>query len=129
MPPDLPALDVDVAQMELALLALVRNALDAMPHGGRLVLRAAATAHGVRLEVADTGPGIAPAVRDRLFEPGVTTKPLGQGTGLGLSIVRDVIRSHGGEITAGEQSPTGAVFTIELPGADAADAAGAEAGA
>ena len=71
---------------------------------------------GVRIEVADTGYGIAPDVIDRLFESWVTTKPAGQGTGLGLAIVRDVVRAHGGSISASNQS-TGALFVIDLPAA------------
>ena len=52
------------------------------------------------MEVADTGPGIPAEIMDRLFEPWVTTKPAGQGTGLGLAIVRDVVRAHGGSVSA-----------------------------
>ena len=67
-----------------------------------------------------TGPyGIAPDVIDRLFESWVTTKPAGQGTGLGLAIVRDVVRAHGGSISASNQS-RGALFVIDLPSAGAA---------
>ena len=57
---------------------------------------------GIRVEVADTGPGIPAEVIDRLFDPWVTTKPAGQGTGLGLAIVRDVVRAHGGSISASQ---------------------------
>ena len=71
----------------------------------------------LRLEVADTGRGFPPRSMDRLFEPWVTTKPAGQGTGLGLAIVRDVVRAHGGSISASNQ-PAGALFVIDLPAAD-----------
>jgi signal transduction histidine kinase len=108
----------------MALLNLVTNALDAMPHGGSLAISASPTAAGIRLEVADTGPGIPPQVLDRLFEAWVTTKPIGQGTGLGLAIVREVVRAHGGSIAAHNRAggATGAVFVIDLPAADRARA-------
>ena len=82
--------------------------------GGTLTVSATARAGGVRLQVADTGPGIAPDVIDRLFDPWVTTKPAGQGSGLGLAIVRDVVRAHGGTVFAVNRS-VGAAFTIDLP--------------
>ena len=66
------------------------------------------------MQVADTGPGIAPDVIDRLFDPWVTTKPAGQGSGLGLAIVRDVVRAHGGSVFAVNRT-IGAAFTIDLP--------------
>ena len=111
----LPDVDANAAQLELALLNLVTNALDAMPDGGTLSIRGARTERGIRLEVADTGPGIPPDLLPHLFEPWVTTKPVGHGTGLGLGIVREVVRDHGGEIHAANQPGSGAMFTIELP--------------
>jgi signal transduction histidine kinase len=121
---DLPPIRADVTQLEMALLNLVTNALDAMPHGGSLAISASPTAAGIRLEVADTGPGIPPQVLDRLFEAWVTTKPIGQGTGLGLAIVREVVRAHGGSIAAHNRAggATGAVLVIDLPAADRARA-------
>ena len=115
---DLPPIRADVTQLEMALLNLVTNALDAMPNGGTLSITATTLPEGVRLEVADTGEGIPAKILERLFEPWVTSKPTGQGTGLGLSIVRDVVRAHGGTISASNQS-TGASFVVELPAANA----------
>jgi two-component system, NtrC family, sensor kinase len=111
----LPDVDANAPQLELALLNLVTNALDAMPDGGTLSIRGSRTERGVRLELADTGPGISADLLPHLFEPWVTTKPVGHGTGLGLGIVREVVRAHGGEIHAANQAGGGAVFTIELP--------------
>jgi signal transduction histidine kinase len=111
----LPDIDANAAQLELALLNLVTNALDAMPDGGTLTLRGSATAGGVRLEVEDTGDGIPADLLPHLFEPWVTTKPVGQGTGLGLGIVREVVRDHGGEVSAANRPGGGAVFTLDLP--------------
>jgi len=110
----LPRIKADATQLEMALLNLVNNALDAMPEGGVLAIRGTADARTVRLEVSDNGPGLPPQVRDHLFDPWVTTKPPGQGSGLGLAIVREVVRMHGGSISARNQS-RGAVFLIELP--------------
>jgi two-component system NtrC family sensor kinase len=69
----------------------------------------------VHLEVSDTGSGIDPGVRSRLFEPFVTTKGVGRGTGLGLSICRNIVESHGGSITVDSESGKGARFTVALP--------------
>ena len=115
MPDALLAVDVDRVQFELALLNLIVNAVDAMPEGGTVTIRAAVGPDGVRLEIADTGAGIPASVIDRVFEPWVTTKPVGQGTGLGLSIVRDVVQTHGGRVSARNGTSGGAVFVIELP--------------
>jgi signal transduction histidine kinase len=116
VPDGLPPLLADSTQFEMALLNLVTNALDAMSAGGTLTITAAAIATGIRLTIADTGPGIAPEIMDRIFEPWVTSKPAGQGTGLGLAIVRHVVQAHGGTISVRNES-TGAVFAIELPAA------------
>ena len=115
---DLPPIKADATQLEMALLNLVTNALDAMPGGGTLSIAATAHADGLRIEIADTGSGIPATVIDRLFEPWVTTKPVGHGSGLGLAIVRDVVRAQGGSISASNRA-LGAVFVIDLPAADA----------
>jgi two-component system NtrC family sensor kinase len=113
----LPAVKADATQLEMALLNLVTNALDAMRDGGLLSITATAHANAIRLEVADTGTGLPARILERLFDPWVTTKSAGQGSGLGLAIVRDVVRAHGGTVSAHNRS-TGAVFVIELPAAE-----------
>jgi two-component system, NtrC family, sensor kinase len=110
----LPPLDADATQLEMALLNLVTNAIHVMPDGGRLSIAAGAAPDGIRLEVSDTGPGIPANIIDRAFEPWVTTKPLGQGSGIGLAIVRDVMRAHGGTVSAYNRA-TGATFVLLLP--------------
>jgi signal transduction histidine kinase len=107
--------DGDAAELELALLNLMSNALDAMADGGTLTIRVLPHDSGVRIEVGDTGTGIAPDLIDRIFEPWVTTKPEGHGTGLGLSIVRSVIAEHRGTIRVHSAAGEGATFAIELP--------------
>lgn len=103
---------------------LVRNALDAMPMGGRLFIRLHsqpdwnAGTSGVRLMLADTGEGISPAIRPRLFEPFQTTKEL-TGTGLGLWVSKGIIERHGGHMTYRTQcdgARHGTVFSVWLPG-------------
>ena len=68
-----------------------------------------------RIEVEDDGPGIAPEIRDRLFEPFVTTKPVGEGTGLGLAVCRGLVESAGGEIGVDPSFDGGARFYVVLP--------------
>jgi two-component system NtrC family sensor kinase len=116
----LASVAADEAQLELALLNLVSNALDAMPHGGVLTLTAGNIEGRVTIDVRDTGTGIDAAVLPRLFEPWVTTKPAGRGTGLGLSITRDLITSLGGTIALSTSSGQGTTFTIELPAVEPA---------
>jgi signal transduction histidine kinase len=105
--------NVDRGQVCTVLVNLFLNALDAMPRGGRLEVRAEAADDEAVVEVADTGPGIAPAVASRLFTPFVSTKPTG--TGLGLSISRRVVEEHGGDIRASNRPEGGALFTVRLP--------------
>jgi signal transduction histidine kinase len=69
----------------------------------------------VRLEVADSGPGVSEDDRERIFEPFFTTKPDGKGTGLGLPIVRNIIEQHRGEISVSRSDLGGAAFRVILP--------------
>ncbi len=104
---------VDRDQFLSVLVNLFLNALDAMPHGGELLLTAQPSAGHIRLDVADTGPGIAPEVIGRLFTPFASTRPTG--TGLGLSVCRRIIEEHGGQLTASNRPEGGACLTICLP--------------
>ncbi|ABC83109.1 sensor histidine kinase [Anaeromyxobacter dehalogenans] len=111
--PDLPAVLADRDQVMQVLLNLVRNALDAMPSGGRLRLAAYRDRDAVAFEVSDSGPGIAPGDLERVFEPYFTTKP--GGTGLGLAIARRIAEEHGGALDAASSPGAGATFTLRLP--------------
>jgi signal transduction histidine kinase len=99
---------------------LVRNALDALSAGGRLLIRLHPErdrhngCNGVRLTVADTGEGINPEIKSRLFEPFQTTKEL-TGTGLGLWVSRGIVQKHGGRIQTRTRRGHGTVFTVWLP--------------
>ena len=100
-----------------ALLSLVQNALDAMPHGGTLILQGQGTAPQVQLQVRDTGGGIPAERLSRIFEPLYTTK-LG-GTGLGLYIVQEIVAAHEGQVTVYSLEGQGTTCTITLPRAAA----------
>jgi signal transduction histidine kinase len=118
VPDDLPPVIADEAQLELALMNLVTNALDAMPAGGQLIVSAAARTDGIVIEVRDTGPGIPPELAGRIFEPWMTTKAPGRGTGLGLGITRDVVQRARGTITFEPALSGGTVFRVTLPSAN-----------
>jgi signal transduction histidine kinase len=115
---DLPevTVQVDPQRLALAVANLVFNAADAMAgHDARVIhVHAAAHADGVALHVDDSGPGLAPAVRERLFEPFFTTKPDGKGLGLGLALSAESLAAMGGTIRADNRAEGGARFTITL---------------
>jgi two-component system nitrogen regulation sensor histidine kinase NtrY len=112
---DLPRLRLDPDQMKRALINLVDNAVEATEGRGRiLVATEYDRAEGrARLVVADDGPGIDPADRDRLFVPHFSTKK--RGSGLGLAIVNRIVQEHLGTIRAEDNAPRGARFVVELP--------------
>ena len=115
VPPHLPRVLADEEKLARALENLFRNAIDAMPDGGRLSLKAAREdAQSMRLEIADTGTGIAGENLTRIFDPFFTTKEVGKGTGLGLSIVHAMIKEHRGTITAESEPGISTKFIIVL---------------
>ncbi len=93
---------------------LMKNAIEAMPDGGRLLINTGIVDTDVVLRFADTGPGLPDHV-ERLFEPFYTTKEPGEGTGLGLAICRDLIEQLGGTIHARNADHEGAVLTVAIP--------------
>ncbi len=106
---------VDPEQMRRVLINLIDNAVRAMEGKGRIRI-AASCPRGpgsLRVEVADTGPGISPAVRAKLFVPGFSGQP--RGGGLGLAIVHRVVTDHRGSIRVEDNEPRGAKFVIEIP--------------
>ena len=106
----------DAGLVEQILLNLLKNAVEAMPGGGELTLRVGRGPAAIWLEVADTGPGLAPEVRSRLFQPFVTTKP-GHGTGLGLAVSQRLARAMEGELDL-RPSSRGTVWRLTLPAAE-----------
>jgi signal transduction histidine kinase len=95
------------------LLNLVTNAIEAMPKGGTLTLRAKSTGDAVHLEMHDTGCGIPSEQMALLFSPLHTTKP--EGTGLGWYLAREIITAHDGEIAVTSEPEVGTTFLLTLP--------------
>jgi two-component system, sporulation sensor kinase E len=110
-PPDLPVVSVDVDKVKQVILNLAKNAIEAMPTGGKLLFTGSAGATAVTLEVTDSGAGI-PAEVD-IFEPFFTTKSFG--TGIGMTIVRQILAAHGGSISYKSEVGKGTTFSIQLP--------------
>jgi two-component system cell cycle sensor histidine kinase/response regulator CckA len=109
-------IDGDPAQLEQVLMNLAINARDAMPEGGRLVLRTGCLSEAeVFVDVEDSGVGIPPDVRERIFEPFFTTKAQGAGTGLGLSVVHGIVTQHGGRVEVQSEPGRGSLFRVVLP--------------
>ncbi len=104
-------------QLEMALINLVVNAIQAMNGGGTLRVTSAVKGDDVEITVTDTGPGIPEEIRAAVFEPFVTTKPEGKGTGLGLSTVLMVVERHHGKIDFTTKIGDGTTFRIFLPAA------------
>ncbi len=103
----------DRAQLERVFVNLFLNAIDAMGGQGRVSVRISERGNLVDITVADSGPGIPEADREKIFDPFFTMKE--KGTGLGLAIVMNTIQKHGGRITVAGKEGEGAVFEIELP--------------
>ena len=116
MAADLPSIRGKSQDLQQAFLNLFLNAIQAMPEGGVISLRARRDSGGdIRLDLSDTGGGIAPEALERIFDPFYTTKNAGQGTGLGLSIVYSIIRTHDGSIEVHSEAGRGTTFSIVLP--------------
>lgn len=117
---EVPATPLPVAgspvALRRALLNLCLNARDALVgRSGTVTVRARAEAERALLEVADDGPGIPAAHRDRLFEPFFSQRRHGRGAGLGLAVVYAIVREHGGEVRVFSEPDHGACFRVELP--------------
>jgi signal transduction histidine kinase len=112
VPEDLK-LTVDSEMMKRVLINLVTNALQAMPEGGELKIKASKTEEEVLIGIEDTGVGIPKENLDKIFRPLFTTKPKGQG--LGLSVCKRMAKAHGGNITVESQVGKGSTFTVVLP--------------
>jgi signal transduction histidine kinase len=130
---DLPQINGDADRLQQVFINLINNALDAMPEGGALRVRAATLPTGEReapgvndktalksagfvlVEFTDTGCGMTEELRARIFDPFYTTKGTGHGTGLGLVVVRQVTREHGGDIEVESERGKGTRFRLRLP--------------
>jgi two-component system sensor kinase FixL len=115
---DLPSVEVDGIQIQQVLVNLIHNAVESLAAAGdgngRIVVRTRQHAPGeIEVSVADSGPGVEPAIVDRIFDPFCTTKE--QGTGLGLAISKSIVGSHRGRIEYRPNTPCGASFVVTLP--------------
>ncbi len=109
----LPAVSGDPGQLRQVFLNLIENAVHAASPSGEVRVRGRRDGHVVELDVEDTGPGVDPATRARLFEPLVTTKE--KGIGLGLALVKRIAERHGGGVAYAPADGGGARFTVRLP--------------
>jgi PAS domain S-box-containing protein len=116
---ELPRVHANVQELEVSLLNLVKNALDASGDAGKVRLAVRREQHdgvaGVEIAVSDTGSGIPPDVLPQIFDPFFTTKAPGQGTGLGLSLARRIIDVHGGSMDVTSQTGAGTTMRVWLP--------------
>jgi len=117
--PNLPLVNVDVAQIKQVCLNLILNAADAMPEGGHLVILTGLAEENrktnVLIQFQDSGRGIAEEDLPRIFEPFFTTKTVGEGFGLGLSVSYGIVKSHGGQIKVTSEVGKGTTFYVYLP--------------
>lgn len=108
-------LHADRPQIAASVRALLRNALEALVQGGEVVLGVIVRDHEIGFHVRDTGPGIPPEIRDRIFDPYFSGREAGRGHGLGLSKAWRIAQLHGGRLTATNGSAGGAEFRLTLP--------------
>lgn len=113
--PEMPVMAGDAGQLTQVLVNLVVNAVQAMPEGGRLVVRTQVEDRHAVCIVEDTGVGMTEEILDRLFVPFFTTKEVNEGTGLGLPVVHGIVTSHGGTMAVRSKPGKGTTFTLRLP--------------
>lgn len=111
----LPNAKVDRGQLQLALLSLVENAVEAMPEGGKIRIDTLPEGKEVALRVIDQGAGMSEEVLSRLYEPFYSTKPQAIGNGLGMFIVEAVVKRSGGRIEIESEEGAGTIVTLYLP--------------
>jgi signal transduction histidine kinase len=118
--PDALLVRLDPDQLELSLINLLRNAADAMPHGGKVTVATALapTPAWVEVSLADTGRGIPNDIIDRVSQPLFTTKPPGQGTGLGLALVRTFVERAEGVLKIDSRCGLGTTIRMRFPRAE-----------
>ena len=110
---ELPEVYCDAFQLRKVFINLIQNAVQAMPDGGTLTIRTGVQNGHAIVTVADTGCGMEPDVRTRIFNPFFTTRA--EGTGLGLAIAHKVVRAHGGEIRVRTHPGSGTAFEVVIP--------------
>ena len=113
----MPSIYCDAAQIQQVLLALLMNAVEAMPHGGRMKVETSYNAERreAQIVVNDDGMGIPEEVLPHIFEPFFTTKAEGKGVGLGLAVALGIVEQHGGKIEVSSTLQKGTTFRVTLP--------------
>jgi two-component system NtrC family sensor kinase len=112
---NLPKVMGNVHNLQQVFLNLFMNAIQAMPDQGILKVRSYVEDNLVKIDVSDTGSGIAPEILDKIFDPFFTTKEVGRGTGLGLSVSYGIIKKHNGHVTVRSEVGKGTHFSVMLP--------------
>lgn len=115
-----PLAQIDAEQMMQVMTNLEKNAIEAMPDGGELVVELSGDDENIVFTLSDTGTGISKENMDKIFTPFFTTKEFGKGTGLGLPLIYGIVKMHNGKISVKSnddplKGPTGTSFTISLP--------------
>ncbi len=109
------AVELDPVQMSVAVHALIRNALEAMGHGGQIEVGLDGDEDSVRIRVADNGPGVSPEHRSHIFDPFFSARQAGRGLGMGLSKCWRIVTNHRGRVEVTSPSGPGAVFVLHIP--------------
>ena len=112
---ELGPVPVDAGQIQQVVINLGVNAIDAMPQGGKLQVALARKDDHAEISVQDTGAGIPPEIRERIFDAFFTTKEVGKGTGLGLSLIANIVKNHQGSIELQSEVGHGSTFIVKLP--------------
>jgi len=110
---DQPAMKVDVEKIKRVFVNVVKNSVDAMPHGGSLIIKSRRKNGNVEITIADTGVGMPRDVLEKIWTPFFTTKA--KGMGLGLPICKRIIEAHGGSISVKGATGKGTIFTVTIP--------------
>jgi two-component system NtrC family sensor kinase len=113
--PGLPALKLDMVQIQQVIMNLLRNAADALKYRGEIKVSLAHEGNSIVLKVIDHGCGISEVDRGRVFDPFFTTKRPGRGIGLGLSISYQLVKRNGGTIEVASEEGKGTTFTMKFP--------------
>ncbi len=112
---ELDGLECYPSKFNQVIMNILTNSIQAMEDGGELVIQTVSSAIGVKIIIKDNGPGMAPEVKEHIFEPFYTTKEVGKGSGLGLSISYGIIEKHNGNIDVISEPGKGTEFIISLP--------------
>ena len=110
-----PPFECNASQLNQVFLNLINNAAQSIAEEGQVTVRSSVEREHIRIDVIDTGAGIAAPVLPHIFDDYFTTKPAGEGTGIGLSIARTIVREHGGDIRVSTRKGAGSTFSVWLP--------------